>query len=107
MVRTLIGSRYSEDVEALLEGAPSEVEVIFLPEGEKQADYLSGVEVLFGRLPESDFDHADALKWVQQPHAGAEGQLYEKFKNSDMVLTNAGDCSVRRLQSMGLLFCWR
>ena len=90
MVRTLIGSRYSEDVEALLEGAPSEVEVIFLPEGEKQADYLSGVEVLFGRLPESDFDYADALKWVQQPHAGAEGQLYEKFKNSDMVLTNAG-----------------
>ena len=90
MVRTLIGSRYSEDVEALLKGAPSEVEVIFLPEGEEQADYLSGVEVLFGRLPESDFDHADALKWVQQPHAGAEGHMYEKFKNSDVVLTNAG-----------------
>ncbi len=90
MVRVLIGSRYSEDDEALLKDAPSEVEVIFLPEGEKQADYLSGVEVIFGRLSESEFDRADALKWVQQPHAGAEGHLYEKFKNSDMVLTNAG-----------------
>ena len=35
MVRVLIGSRYSEDDEALLKDAPSEVEVIFLPEGEK------------------------------------------------------------------------
>ncbi len=90
MIRVLIGSRNAADVEALLEGAPSDVEVTFLPGGEKQADYLSGIEVLFGRLPESDFDSADALKWVQQPHAGAEGHLYEKFKNSDIALTNAG-----------------
>ena len=90
MIRVLIGSRNGADVEALLNGAPSEAQVAFLPEGEKQADYLPGVEVLFGRLSESEFDAADALKWVQQPHAGAEGHLYEKFKNSDIVLTNAG-----------------
>ena len=90
MIRVLIGSRNGAEVEALLDDAPPEAEVIFLPEGEKQVDYLSGVEVLFGRLPESEFDAADALKWVQQPHAGAEGHLYEKFKNSDIVLTNAG-----------------
>ena len=35
MVRTLIGSRYSEDVEALLKGVPSEVEVIFFARGGK------------------------------------------------------------------------
>ena len=71
MVRVLIGSRYGADVEALLNDAPSEVEVNFLPEGEKLADHLSGVEVLFGILSEADFDRADGLKWVQQPHAGA------------------------------------
>ena len=90
MTRVLIGSRYAPDVEALLNDAPSEAEVTFLPEGEKLADHLSGVEILFGILSESDFDRADALKWVQQPHAGAEGHLYEKFKNSRIMLTNAG-----------------
>ena len=90
MVRVLIGSRYGPDVEGLLKDAPSEAEVTFLPDGEKLADHLSSVEVLFGILSESDFDRADALKWVQQPHAGAEGHLYEKFRNSDIVLTNAG-----------------
>lgn len=90
MARVLIGSRLAPEVEALLKGAPSEVEITFLPDGENQADHLTGIEVLFGRLSESDFDHADALKWVQQPHAGAEGHLYEKFVKSDMVLTNAG-----------------
>ena len=90
MVRVLIGSRYAPDVEGLLKDAPSEAEVTFLPDGDKLADYLSGIEALFGILSESDFDRADALKWVQQPHAGAEGHLYERFKNSDIVLTNAG-----------------
>ena len=90
MIRVLIGSRYAPDVEGLLKEAPSEAEVTFLPDGEKQADHLADVEVLFGLLSESDFDRADALKWVQQPHAGAEGHLYERFKNSDIVLTNAG-----------------
>ena len=90
MVRVLIGNRYGADVEALLNDAPSEVEVAFLPEGEKLGDHLSGVEVLFGILSESDFDRADGLKWVQQPHAGAEGHLYDKFRNSGIVLTNAG-----------------
>ena len=90
MIRVLIGSRYAPDVEGLLKEAPSEAEVKFLPGGEKQADHLSGIEVLFGILSESDFDCADTLKWVQQPHAGAEGHLYGRFKNSDIVLTNAG-----------------
>ena len=90
MIRVLIGSRYAPDVEALLNDAPADAEVTFLPDGEKLADHISGIEVLFGILSESDFDRADALKWVQQPHAGAEGHLYEKFKNSRIMLTNAG-----------------
>lgn len=90
MVRVLIGSRYGPDVEGLLKDAPSEAELTFLPEGEKLADHLTGIEIMFGILSESNFDCADALKWVQQPHAGAEGHLYEKFRNSDIVLTNAG-----------------
>ncbi len=90
MTCVLIGSRFAPDVEGLLKDAPSEAEVTFLPDGDKPTDYLSGIEVLFGILSESDFDPADELKWVQQPHAGAEGHLYERFKNSDIVLTNAG-----------------
>ena len=35
MVRVLIGSRYGPDVEVLLNNAPSEAEVTFLPDGEK------------------------------------------------------------------------
>ena len=41
MVRVLIGSRYGTDVEGLLNDAPSEAEVTFLPDGEKLADHLS------------------------------------------------------------------
>ena len=62
MTRVLIGSRFAPDVEGLLKDAPSEAEVTFLPDGDKPTDYLSGIEVLFGILSESDFDRADAAE---------------------------------------------
>ncbi|MCZ6633127.1 MAG: D-2-hydroxyacid dehydrogenase [bacterium] len=95
--QVLIGMHCTPDVEAILNDAPEEVEVTLLPEGESLGDHLSGVEILFGRLPESDFDRAEALKWVQQPSAGVEGTMYPAFQASDMVLTNCRNLYNRQI----------
>lgn len=87
-IKVLIGSRQSPDIEALLEKAPAEAEVRFLPPGERLGDHIAETEVLFGHLGEADFGRARALKWVQQPHAGVEGFMYPAFKASGVMLTN-------------------
>lgn len=87
-IKVLIGSRQSPEIEAMLQEAPPEVEVRFLPKGERLGDHIADVEVLYGHLGEADFAKARALKWVQQPHAGVEGFMYPAFKASEVILTN-------------------
>ncbi|MSS69927.1 MAG: D-2-hydroxyacid dehydrogenase [Candidatus Latescibacteria bacterium] len=86
--KVLIGSRQAPDLEAMLQNASLEVEMHFLPPGEKLGDHIAEVEVLYGHIGETDFARARSLKWVQQPHAGVEGFMYPAFKASDVILTN-------------------
>ncbi|MCZ6679889.1 MAG: D-2-hydroxyacid dehydrogenase [Candidatus Poribacteria bacterium] len=86
--KVLIVSRQTPDVEAMLNDAPPEAEIHFLPVGEKSGDHLSGVEITYGGISDADFPKAESLRWVHQPHAGVEGFMYPAFKASDVTLTN-------------------
>ena len=86
--KILIASRQVPEVEAMLNDAPSEVEIHLLPPGEQPSDHLSGIEIIYGSISEADFPKAGSLRWVHQPHAGVEGFMYPAFKASDVVLTN-------------------
>ena len=68
--KVLIAHRPGAEVEAMLEDAPSELEIRFLPAGEKLGDHISDVEILYGTISESDFPKAEALRWIQQPFVG-------------------------------------
>ena len=86
--KILIASRQNPEVEAILNDAPSEVEIHLLPPGEQLGDHLSEIEIIYGGIGEVDFSKAKSLRWVHQPHAGVEGFMYPAFKASDVVLTN-------------------
>ncbi|MCE2393425.1 D-2-hydroxyacid dehydrogenase [Candidatus Poribacteria bacterium] len=86
--KILIASRQTPEVEAILNDAPPEVEVHFLPPGEQLGDHLSEIEIIYGAIGEADLPKAESLRWVHQPHAGVEGFMYPAFKASDVVLTN-------------------
>ena len=86
--KILIASRQTPEVEAILNDAPSEVEIHLLPPGEQLGDHLSEIEIIYGAISEADLPKAESLRWVHQPHAGVEGFMYPAFKASDVVLTN-------------------
>ena len=86
--KILIASRQTPEVEAILNDAPPDVEIRLLPPGEQLSDHLSGIEIIYGAISETDFPKAESLRWVHQPHAGVEGFMYPAFKASDVVLTN-------------------
>ena len=48
----------SQEVADMLQGAPPEMEINFLPEGGSLSDHLSDVEILYGTVPESALPHA-------------------------------------------------
>ena len=57
-IKVLIASRISQEIADMLQAAPSEMDIQFLPEGEPSRDHLSDVEILYGQLPEADFPFA-------------------------------------------------
>jgi len=69
---------------------PDEVDLRFLEPGQKLAEHLSGVEVLYGPLPEKDFPKADSLRWIQLNSTGADAMLYDAFARSGIKLTTLG-----------------
>lgn len=95
-IKVLIGIQMGEwsrtgqcsDLDQLLNKMPPEVEINLLPVGEQLRDYLPGIEVLFGKIGEEDFNQADALRWIHQPFAGAELHMFPSLKTSEVVLTN-------------------
>ena len=60
--KVLIAHRPGTEIEAMLENAPSELDIQFLPEGEKLGDHVSDVEIVYGTVSESDFPKAKALR---------------------------------------------
>ena len=48
--KALITGRYSPEVEAISEDAPSEVEICFLPRGEALGDHVSDVDIIYGHI---------------------------------------------------------
>ena len=87
--KVLIASRPGPEIEAMLDDAPSEFEICFLPAGEKLGDHISDVEVLYGAIGEEDFSKAKALRWIQQPFVGVEWTRYPAFRDSDVSLVNS------------------
>ncbi len=87
--KVLIASRPGAEVEGMLQGAPPEVEIQFLPEGEKLGDHVSDVEVLYGTISEEDFPKAKVLRWMQQSFVGVEWARYPAFRESDVILVNS------------------
>ena len=88
-LKALITGRYSPEVEAISEDAPSEVEIRFLPQGEALGDHVSDVDIIYGHIGAGDLAKAESLRWVQVASAGVEGMMYPAFKASDVILTNS------------------
>ena len=88
-IRALITGRYSPEVEAISDDAPSEVEIRYLPPGEAIGDHVSDVDIIYGHIGEGDLVKAKSLRWVQVASAGVEGMMYPAFKESDIILTNS------------------
>ena len=87
--RALITGRYSPEIEAISDDAPSEVEIRYLSPGEALADHVSDVDIIYGHIGEGDLAKAKSLRWVQVASAGVEGMMYPAFKESDIILTNS------------------
>ena len=88
-IKVLISSGISQEVADMLQNAPPEMEVNFLPKGESLSDHLSDVEILYGTVPEAALPHAKSLQWVMQPFVGVEGSMYPAFKESSITLVNS------------------
>ena len=87
--KALITGRFSPEVEAISDDAPSEVEIRYLPPGEALGDHISDVDIIYGHIGEGDLAKAKSLRWVQVASAGVEGMMYPAFKDSDIILTNS------------------
>ena len=87
--KVLIASGISEEVAAMLEAAPSEMEINFLPDGAKLSDHISDAEILYGVVSEDALPHATSLQWVMQPFVGVERSMYPAFKESPITLINS------------------
>ena len=88
-IKVLIASGISEEVAAMLEAAPSEMEIDFLPDGAKLSDHISDAEILYGVVSEEALPHAKSLQWVMQPFVGVERSMYPAFKESPITLINS------------------
>ena len=88
-IKVLIASGISEQVAAMLEAAPSEMEIDFLPDGAKLSDHISDTEILYGVVSEEALPHATSLQWVMQPFVGVERSMYPAFKESPITLINS------------------
>ena len=54
-IKVLIASGISQEVADMLQEAPSEMDIQFLPEGEQLSGHLSDVEILYGRVVRGGF----------------------------------------------------
>ena len=81
-LKVLISNRPGADVEAMLSDAPSEVDIHFLPAGEKLNEHVSDVEILYGTISEADFPKAESLRWIQQPFVGVEWSSYPALRRA-------------------------
>ena len=88
-IKVLIASGISQEIADMLQDAPPEMEINFLPEGQQLSDHLSDVEILYGTVSEAAFPHATSLQWVMQPFVGVEGSMYTAFKESSITLVNS------------------
>ena len=88
-IKVLIASEISQEVANMLQAAPPEMEINFLPEGAQLSDHVSEVEILYGTVPEAALPHATSLEWVMQPFVGVEGSMYPAFKKSSITLVNS------------------
>ena len=61
-IKVVIASAISQEIADMLQAAPPEMEIKFLPEGAQLSDHLSAVEILYGTVPEAVLPHATSLQ---------------------------------------------
>lgn len=115
-----IVARHEPEIEKMFDTAPKEIDLRFVPledarpvnEGRlagsspPASEWLPGAEIVLGPVRESDYAHADVLRWIQIPSIGAESCLYPAIKESDVIVTNCKGVSSTHLSEQGfaLLF---
>lgn len=87
--KVLIASGISQEVADMLQDAPSEMDIHFLPEGGQLKDHISDIEILYGVVSEEALPYATSLQWVMQPFVGVERSMYPAFKESPITLINS------------------
>ena len=66
-IKVLVTRREDPEVEAILEDAPPEVEIHFLPPGAALGAHVSDVEIIYGGIREADFPKAKASSSITLP----------------------------------------
>ena len=90
-VKTLITMiKATEAVKNLLAEIEPYADIKFLKDGEAVGRNLKDIEVLYGSIPEKDFQESSSVRWIQTNSTGVEHMMYPAFIKSDIILTNAG-----------------
>ncbi|MCB9358005.1 MAG: D-2-hydroxyacid dehydrogenase [Calditrichaeota bacterium] len=100
--------RQNELVEAI-RGLDADVQVFFAANEDEAVALLADADVLLAhRFTETLYDAAKNLKWVHITGAGIERSLFEKFIESDVMLTNSRGLHARPMAEwvLGALYYW-
>ena len=85
--KVLIAHRPGPEIEAMLEDAPSELEICFLPAGEKLGDHISDIELLYGLSVKKIFAKAKSVALDTTTFVGVEWARFPAFMDSDVSLS--------------------
>ena len=90
-IKTLITMiKPAPEIKKLLEEIEAYADIRFLGDDEDIGQNIEEIEVLYGSVPEKDFNRASSIRWLQTNSTGVEHMMYPAFKKSDIILTNAG-----------------
>ncbi len=102
-IKTLITMiKPTPEIKSLLAELEPHADISFLPEGAYIGDYLTDVEVLYGSIPEKDFQRANKARWIQTNSTGVDHMMYPAFQNSSIILTNTGTSITNIVAEHGL-----
>ena len=81
-IKTLITMiKPTPEIKELLSELDPYADISFLPDGENIGNRLPDVEVLYGSIPENDFQRANKIRWIQTNSTGVDQIMYPAFKN--------------------------
>ncbi|WP_194775003.1 D-2-hydroxyacid dehydrogenase [Pararhodonellum marinum] len=106
-LRIWLASGLSKELEQKLKAISPEITLFHNETNSSNADFLSEIDVCFGRISESELAKAKNLKWVHSSSAGVEKQLFPAMlKRQEIQMSNAKGCYGPAIaeHTFGLLF---